>query len=179
MLGRIRCRSIVGSVLAAALLGIAHLCVMPAHADIVSGPPDKPHGDSWRIETGEGVRTALVIPAVSPRAPTVIVLHGAVNSAGWAMRRFGFAEAAAARGLAAAFPQAVGSHWNDGRRSDRADDVAFLRRLAAELVERGVATPKRIYIAGISGGGMMALRMVCESADLIAGAGTVIASMPT
>ena len=108
------------------------------------------------------------------------MLHGAVNSAGWASWRFGFAEAAAARGFAAVFPQGIGPAWNDGRNPAvaRADDVGFLRRLAAELVEHGVARPDRIYIAGVSNGGMMALRMVCEAADLLAGAGTVLANMP-
>src|SRR5581483_5449561 len=42
----------------------------------------------------------------------------------------------------------------------------------------GIADPARVYLAGISNGGMMTFRMLCEAADLIAGAGTIIASMP-
>ena len=56
--------------------------------------------------------------------------------------------------------------------------MAFLRRLAVELAERGVADPGRIYVAGVSNGGMMALRLICEGADFVAGVGSVIASMP-
>lgn len=136
--------------------------------------------ERWRIDTPDGPRNAMVLPPPIVPAPTVVVLHGAVNSAGWAAWRFGFKEAAAARGFAAAFPQGLGLQWNDGRgrTAPRADDVAFLHRLAAELVERGVARHDRIYVAGISNGGMMALRLVCEGAEFLAGVGTVIANMP-
>ena len=136
--------------------------------------------ETWRIDTPDGSRKVIVLPARVEPAPTVVVLHGAINSAGWAAWRFGFKEAAAARGFAAVFPQGLGPQWDDGRSraGPRVDDVAFLRRLAVDLVERGVAEPGRIYVAGVSNGGMMALRLVCEGADFMAGVGTVIASMP-
>jgi polyhydroxybutyrate depolymerase len=138
------------------------------------------HDEMLRIDMREGPRQAILLPTGAGPAPTVIVLHGAINSAGWAMRRFGFAEAAAARGFTAVFPQGVALQWNDGRSglSTRIDDVSYLRRLVRELVAQEIADPGRIYIAGVSNGGMMALRMVCEAAELFAGAGTVIASMP-
>src|SRR5262245_15017844 len=153
--------------LALALL-IAHLFSAPAHADTL------------RIETREGPRRVILLRADPGPAPTVIVLHGAINSAAWAVRRFGFAEAAAARGFTAVFPQGIGLQWNDGRGgvSSKADDVSFLRLLVRELVAYDIARPDAVYIAGVSNGGMMALRMVCEAAELFAGAGTVIASMP-
>ena len=154
--------------LAAAFLAAAHLGSAPAWAD------------DLHIPTRQGLRKAILLPAGSEPAPAVIVLHGAISSAAWAAGRFGFAEAAAARGFAAVFPQGMGAQWNIERAplSPKVDDVSFLRRLAVEIIERGVADPDRIYIAGVSSGGMMALRMVCEASDLFAGAGTVIASMP-
>jgi len=147
---------------------VAHLLSTPARADM------------FRIETREGPRRAILLPARYGPAPTVIVLHGAINSATWAVRRFGFAEAAAARGFTAVFPQGIGLQWNDGRMglSSRADDVSFLRQLVRDLVAYDIAEPERVYIAGVSSGGMMALRMICEAAELFAGAGTVIASFP-
>ena len=133
-----------------------------------------------RVEMRGGQRTAIVLPAGSEPAPTVIVLHGAFSSAAWTMQHYGFAEAAAARGFAAVFPQGVRGCWNDGRNPFpwRADDVAFLKVLAGELMAERIADPSRIYIAGVSNGGMMAMRMLCEASDLFAGAGTVIANMP-
>jgi polyhydroxybutyrate depolymerase len=165
----VRARSaarVTGLAVAVIAAGLA-LCV-PAHAEV------------WRVDTRGGPRLAIVHPAAVEPAPTVIVLHGAISSAAWAERHFGFVEAAAARSFAAAFPQANAAQWNAARAplSPRTDDVAFLRRLVVDLVERGIAEPERIYIAGVSSGGMMALRMVCEAAEMFAGAGTVIASMP-
>jgi polyhydroxybutyrate depolymerase len=79
------------------------------------------------------------------------------------------------------FPQGLRGCWNDGRNPFpwRADDVAFLKVLAGELIADQVAEPGRIYLAGVSNGGMMAMRMVCEASDLFAGVGTIIANMPS
>jgi polyhydroxybutyrate depolymerase len=133
-----------------------------------------------RIGTRDGPRTAVLLRAERTPAPAVVVLHGAISTAAWAAGRFGFAEAAAARGFSAVFPQSVGAQWNAerGPLSAKADDVAFLRGLIVALVERGIADPGQVYIAGVSSGGMMALRMVCDASELLAGAGTIIASMP-
>jgi polyhydroxybutyrate depolymerase len=137
--------------------------------------------DTLQIETRNGVRSAIVLPARRAPAPTVLVLHGAINSAAWTARRYGFTEAAAARGFTAVFPEGIHRKWNDGRGGHpwAPDDVGFLRHLVRELVGLRIAQPDRIYIAGISNGGMMALRMLCEASELFAGAGTVIANMPT
>lgn len=136
--------------------------------------------DSLRLQTRDGPRDAIVQPARRAPAPTVIVLHGAIVSAHWTARRYGFTEAAAARGFVAVFPEGINRQWNDGREGVlwKTDDVSYLRRLVAELETRRIAEPGRIYIAGISNGGMMALRMLCEASELFAGAGTVIANMP-
>ena len=110
-----------------------------------------------------------------------MVLHGATIGAQRTLRGSGFAEAAAAHGFAAAFPDGIYRQWNDGREEGRVsgvDDVGFLRRLVARAVGRGIADPARIYLAGISNGGMMTFRMLCEASELFAGAGTIIASMP-
>jgi polyhydroxybutyrate depolymerase len=136
--------------------------------------------DDWHIETRDGVRGAIVLPARSASAPTLIVLHGATISAELTARWSGFAEAAAGHGFAAVFPQGIDRLWNDARgdKLSSSDDVGFLRRLNEELVGRGVADAARIHIAGISNGGMMTLRMLCEAPELYAGAATVIATMP-
>jgi len=55
--------------------------------------------------------------------------------------------------------------------------VGFLRQLVAWLMGHGIADPAQVYLAGMSNGGMMTLRMLCEAAELFAGAGT-LANMP-
>jgi polyhydroxybutyrate depolymerase len=136
--------------------------------------------EELRVNTANGLRTAIVRPADEARAPTVIVLHGALISAEYTVRWYGFSEAARRYGFAAVFPRGIALQWNDGRDAwmSGVDDVGFLKRLARELVARGTADPARLYMVGISSGGMMTFRMLCEAAELFAGAGTIIASMP-
>ena len=132
------------------------------------------------VETSDGLRNAIIMPAPREPAPTLIVLHGATISADLTAHWSGFAEAAAKRGFAAVFPEGIYKLWNDARgdRLSSSDDVGFLRALSRQLVARGISQSDRIYLAGISNGGMMTLRMLCEAPELFAGAATVIANMP-
>ena len=132
------------------------------------------------IDAEDGPRHALVLRAGNGPQPTVLVLHGATGTAAYTARSSGFAEAAARRGFNAVFPDGVSRQWNDGRAGGHGgpDDVAFLRALVARLVADRIAQPSRIYVAGISNGGMMSFTMACKAAELFAGVGTVIANMP-
>jgi len=113
-----------------------------------------------QIVTRQGAREAIVLRAGPVPAPTVIVLHGATATADRTARSSGFAEAAAAHGFVAVFPQGINRQWNDGRegRTAAVDDVGFLNQLLDELVGRGIADPARIFIAGISNGGAILVR---------------------
>ena len=147
----------------------------------LAGTSDATRADEMNVSTADGVRGAIRLPAGRPRAPTVIVLHGALVSAESTVSWYGFGEAAKRRGFAAVFPRGIDLLWNDGRAAawaSGADDVDFLRRLARDLVTHGTADPARLYIVGVSNGGMMALRMLCEAPEPFAGAGVIIASMP-
>lgn len=159
--------------------GTIAAAVLVLLAALVAGYPSA-RAEDWEMETKDGIRSAIVMPAPQASAPTLVVLHGATISADLTARWSGFAEAAAAHGFAAVFPEGIYKLWNDARgdKLSSSDDVGFLRRLSKELVTRGVADPARVYIAGISNGGMMTLRMLCEAPELYAGAATVIANMP-
>ena len=109
-------------------------------------------GGEMTIDTADGPRHALVIPAGNGPRPTVIVLHGALGTGAGTARTTGFAEAAAARGFTAVFPDGLGRQWNDGRAGGPGgpDDIGFIRALVKRLVAQGDADPQRIYLAGIS-----------------------------
>jgi polyhydroxybutyrate depolymerase len=150
-------------------------------AVMLAAAPELARADLMHVTTRQGAREAIVLQSVRTPAPTVIVLHGALITAELTARSLGFAEAAAARGFAAVFPQGLYRQWNDGLENGyiaSVDDVGFLRQLVDELVRRGVADRRRIYLAGISNGGMMTFRMLCEASELFAGAATIIANMP-
>src|SRR5215470_20174908 len=137
--------------------------------------------ETMRLLTNQGEREAIVLPWRQGPAPTIIVLHGQTSTAAWTAENSGFSDTAAAHGFTAVFPQGIRKQWNDSREARAADidDVGFLHRLVTALVGRGLADPKQIYIAGVSNGGMMTFRMLCEASELFAGAATVIANMPT
>ncbi len=130
------------------------------------------------IDTKDGPRTAIVAAEGSGPRPTLIVLHGAYMGASVAARATHFRESAAAHGYNAVFPDGLGRVWVDGRNfRSGADDVGFLKALAARLVADGVADPGRLYMSGISNGGFMTFRMMCEAGELFTGAATVIAGI--
>jgi polyhydroxybutyrate depolymerase len=132
-------------------------------------------------------------PLPGPR-PTILVLHGLNGSGADTARTTGLDKVASREGVVAVFPdrQPPMIGWNffpPGKELplliERArsiggppDDVGFLKALIADLVGRGISDPKRVYIAGISNGSFMALRMICVDADRFAALALVISGMP-
>jgi polyhydroxybutyrate depolymerase len=125
----------------------------------------------------------LVIPDGVPRGrplPTVVALHGGFMN-GKSMRRiFGLGELAQQERFVVVYPDGEDRRWNDGVSGSRegSDDVRFLRHLADHLVRKGVADPKRIYLVGVSNGGMMTFRVACQAPGIFAAYAAVIANMP-
>jgi polyhydroxybutyrate depolymerase len=135
------------------------------------------------IEVNGQKREATIVERArlkrAPR-PTIIVLRaagGGARRAGLSRvdRFLGFDDAAGV-GVALAFPSAVGNRWQFD--PGKNDDVAMVRALAARLVADGVADRRRIYLAGVSSGGLLALRVLCDGADYLAGAAVLIANAP-
>jgi polyhydroxybutyrate depolymerase len=117
------------------------------------------------------------------RAPrtAVIVLRGAAAGG----RRVGLSRVdrflgldgvSASAGMVLAFPSAAADKWSFS--GDKPDDVAMIHALATKLVADGIADKRRIFIAGVSSGGLLALRVLCDGADYLAGAAVLLANMP-
>jgi polyhydroxybutyrate depolymerase len=103
------------------------------------------------------------------------------------MRRYTDFDALAAKeGILAVYPQGLSGQWNDGRpevgnlnhQVAETDDVEFLLAVVDNLVSHGLADPTRVYVAGISNGGMMAMRLACEHPGRIAAIAVVAANQP-
>lgn len=128
----------------------------------------------------------MSVPATAPRPlPVVLVLHGGGGTSSQIRTYSHFDDIAQSQGVLAVYPQGLGKHWNDGRaapgvlpHSEDADDVAFLMAVVDSLARTGLADPHRVYVAGISNGGMMALRLACELPERVAGIAVVAANMP-
>ena len=118
----------------------------------------------------------------------VIVYHGGGGRAASAIRMTGFDRAAEEHGFLAVFPNGSGRladallTWNAGNccgyaREQGIDDVGFTSALIAALRADYDVSADQIYVTGMSNGGMMAYRLACERADLIAGAAPVAGAL--
>jgi polyhydroxybutyrate depolymerase len=122
------------------------------------------------------------LPSTKP-APLVIVLHGNSQTAEDMATRTSWPKVAAREKFGVVFPDGLNRAWADLRplesRATRVppegtDDVAFITKLIEKYVGNGSADPKRIYVAGVSNGGAMAMTMICKRADLFAAGASVI-----
>lgn len=82
-------------------------------------------------------------------------------------------------------PEAVEVNWNDGRdtidsRHDGRliDDVGYVSALMKRLITYEGANPNRIFLAGVSDGGMMVQRLILEMPGRFASAVSMIGSLP-
>ncbi|MCF4166039.1 dienelactone hydrolase family protein [Zavarzinia compransoris] len=128
-------------------------------------------------------------PAGGP-LPLVIVLHGTYGTGEKMARHLGFGAYVERMGIAVAYPDAYREpgrrqtlRWNDGRgtlASSEAgiDDVAFMRALVDDIARRVPLDRRRVFVTGASNGGMMAWRVGCEAADLVAAIAPVIGAVP-
>ncbi|HVU57815.1 MAG TPA: PHB depolymerase family esterase [Puia sp.] len=126
--------------------------------------------------------------------PLVIMLHGFAGTAAQAERDYGVTDKGNAEHFIVVYPQGVGSDgpyhlrsWDAGNccfvaQSDHIDDVHYISSLIDYLVANYKVDPKRVYVAGMSNGAMMAYTLACQLSDKIAAitsvSGTLIASSP-
>lgn len=135
------------------------------------------------VDHGGELRQYYIEPPRGPRpAPAIIILHGGAGTPS-RMRRL-TQLTLHEKGWAEVYPVGLERGWNDGRRDAQgrllheADDLGLLRALVGRLAADGLIDPARVFLAGISNGGGMALRMICEAPGLVAGAAVVAMSLP-
>lgn len=145
-------------------------------------------GQTLQRENGE-VRSWLTFRPVNPSAnvlPVLFVLHGGGGSAKGIRKNFSFDALAQQNQFMVVYPDGLEGHWNDARqggkvklfKNKKPDDVGFLRELAALLVANGQADAARIYVTGVSNGGMMTQRLLCEASETFAAGASIIANLP-
>ena len=74
--------------------------------------------------------------------------------------------------------QSGGQGRNDEARSEPADDVDFLNQMLDQMQLKFSVDQARIYVTGLSEGGLMAMKAGCSMADRIAAIAPVGAAMP-
>jgi polyhydroxybutyrate depolymerase len=112
------------------------------------------------------------LDANSP-TPLVVFLHYSGGTGRSVAPDTGLEAEAERTRFIAVYPDAIGSQWNAGiccgtAVSEGVDDVAFINRLIDRLSSENRVDSNRIYVWGISNGGMMAYRVGCELSERIA-----------
>jgi polyhydroxybutyrate depolymerase len=111
--------------------------------------------------------------------PLVLVLHGGGANGENAMRMADMEPLADREGFILLYPDGTGRPgdrvftWNAGRccayaLETNADDSGFLAALIDHFIAEHGADPRRVYVAGLSNGAMMAHRVAAEHSDRIA-----------
>ena len=122
-------------------------------------------------------------------APVVVALHGGGGNAANAVRMTGFNRAAARDGFIAVYPDGTAGRdrgrlltWNAGHccaaaMNNDVDDVGFVGAIIDALVASGRADRTRVYVTGMSNGGMMAHRLGRELSQKIAAIAPVVGAV--
>jgi len=129
--------------------------------------------------TGDGPRPLIV--ALHGQGQSVENLRGASGCCSLPLDGVADRE-----GFLVLYPQAIDLRWSYGRPTVAAmpsvgdapvDDVGFIRQLIDDLIARKLADPARVYVTGVSRGGLMAYTLACALADRIAAAVPIITGM--
>lgn len=119
----------------------------------------------------------------------VIGLHGAGGSGKQFEEHYAFSEKADEAGFIAVYPDGVAGNgplsirtWNAGSCCDDAmrenvADVKFISNLIDKMISSHHVDPRRVYVTGMSNGGMMAYRLAAELAGKIAAIAPVASTM--
>lgn len=142
------------------------------------------------IQWGDYERTYYVhLPnkiTENERLPVLFSLHGgggdALGSIGSTYGRFN--ELSDEYRFIVVYPDAMDHHWNDGRTMEvekawieNVDDVGFLVAVLEELAGEYRIDRNRVFTTGISNGGFMSTRLICDRPDVFSGAAIVTATI--
>lgn len=121
------------------------------------------------------------VPLTGP-VPLVVMLHGALGSGEQAESAYGWNAAADRGGFLVAYPDGLNRAWAVGPECcgaparDGVDDAGFVIRLAETLTAELPVDPGRVYVTGISNGGMLAYLLACRT-DVFAAVAPVAATL--
>lgn len=140
-------------------------------------------GDYRFTFTHQGIKRDYLVhvPArlLKVPAPIVMALHGGGGGMNFQAKNYGLTEKSDAAGFIAVFPNGYSSFpggmlatWNAGMccgkaRDNKVDDVGFLKEVIARVVRQTNGDAARVFVTGMSNGGMMAYRLACEAPEMI------------
>ncbi|MGK0441059.1 MAG: polyhydroxybutyrate depolymerase [Pseudohongiellaceae bacterium] len=122
------------------------------------------------------------------KVPLVLVLHGGGGNAAHAEKMTGFTQKAAQENFIVVYPQGTGWFkrnfltWNAGNCCGQAmkkhiDDVGFISVVIDKMISEFPIDPKRVYVTGMSNGGMMAHTLGIALSEKITAIAPVVATL--
>jgi polyhydroxybutyrate depolymerase len=172
------------------ILSIPALLLLTGCLASLPAIPEPPSG-TYRVSTGTtynlSSRSFLVhIPpdyhSNSP-LPLVVVIHGAFSTGSQTETETGFSALADSERFLVAYPEGIGifglfQHWNAGHccgkaAEDQIDDVGFIAEVISTVRRKLTVDSTRIYLAGMSNGGMLTYRFAAERPGDLAAAAVV------
>lgn len=168
------------------LLAIALLCSVACHNRATAGDaPARGARDSHDLKVKGATRTYFLYRPVlrdGERVPLMIVLHGGLGNAESIETSTGMNAVADTGEFIVAYPEGTegrGRRMNDRRTwnagvccgpavNEQVDDVAFISAMIDDIAAREPIDLRRVYVTGMSNGGMMAYRLACEIPERLA-----------
>lgn len=125
----------------------------------------------------------VVPPATNPKH-LLIALHPAFTPVSMTENVAHLARELVPQGYLLVYPEGIDRQWNDGRVMEKVttyragtDDVGFIDAVTAKIQKEYGFTANTTTVAGMSNGGMMSLRLACQS-DRYGSVATVVANLP-
>lgn len=121
--------------------------------------------------------------SVGKAAPLVVDLHGAGSNGDQQRLISGWQAIAESDGLVVVWPDGIANVWNGGTCCGSAvtndvDDVGFILAVVAQIMAEVNIDGGRVYVTGLSNGGAMTQRLVCEAAGTFAAAAPMAFPVP-
>jgi polyhydroxybutyrate depolymerase len=114
-------------------------------------------------------------------APLVVAIHGYTSSAAEMETSTHFDDQAAQDKFIVVYPEGINSSWNAGAccGQNSYDDVAFIGELIDRMVSSSHVDAKRVFVTGLSNGGLMAQRLACDLSDRVTAVASVSGGLVT
>jgi polyhydroxybutyrate depolymerase len=179
-----------GNIYMKRLFSIPALLLLTGCLAPLPGIPEPPAG-SYRVSTSTTYNKTnrgflLHVPPdyhSNAPLPLVVVVHGAFSTGRQTETETGFSTLADSERFLVAYPEGIGifglfQHWNAGHCCGKAadeqiDDVGFIAEVITTVRRKLAVDPARIYMAGMSNGGMLTYRFAAERTGDLAAAAVV------
>lgn len=113
------------------------------------------------------------------KRPVLLAYHGAGGTALGLEKISGLSTLAEEKGFVLVYPEGINNRWNDGRANHNSDiaDTAFFDAILQTIKGEFKIDPARVYVTGMSNGGLFSFRLACERSNQIAAIAPVVANL--